>query len=186
MLAMLCSRLHEAWAVFFGGSFKDDPRYNVEACFRPFPFPSNWETNPALASAGKDYFDVRAALMVRNAEGLTKTYNRFHDPDETSPDILRLRALHDEMDRAVLDAYGWTDLRPTCAFILDYDDEETDDDDSARARKRKKPWRYRWRDEVLSRLLALNHERAAQEGLAGPSARAPGPTSRSATPSNPC
>jgi hypothetical protein len=32
--------------------------------------------------------------MVRNNEGLTKTYNRFHDPNETSPDILTLRELH--------------------------------------------------------------------------------------------
>ncbi len=102
--------------------------------------------------------------MVRNDEGLTKTYNRFHDPDETSPDILRLRALHDAMDRAVLDAYGWTDLRPTCEFLLDYEDEDDEGDDAGRARQRKKPWRYRWpddvRDEVLARLLALNIERS--------------------------
>ena len=62
--------------------------------------------------------------MVRNNEGLTKTYNRFHDPDERSPDILKLRELHAAMDRAVLDAYGWTDLKPTCEFLLDYEDEE--------------------------------------------------------------
>ncbi len=28
------------------------------------------------------------------------------------------------MDRAVLDAYGWTDLKPACEFLLDYEDEE--------------------------------------------------------------
>ena len=48
--------------------------------------------------------------MVRNDEGLTKTYNRFHDPDENDPDILKLRELHAAMDRAVLAAYGWTDI----------------------------------------------------------------------------
>lgn len=37
--------------------------------------------------------------MIRNNEGLTKTYNRFHDPNETSPDIQRLRELHAAMDR---------------------------------------------------------------------------------------
>ena len=63
--------------------------------------------------------------MVRNNEGLTKTYNRFHDPDERSPDILKLRELHAAMDRAVLDAYGWTDLKPTCEFLLDYEEDET-------------------------------------------------------------
>ena len=69
--------------------------------------------------------------MVRNNEGLTKTYNRFHDPDERSPDILKLRELHAAMDRAVLDAYGWTDLKPTCEFLLDYEEDE-DEDESAR------------------------------------------------------
>ena len=74
------------------------------------------------------------------------------------------------MDRAVLDAYGWTDLKPTCEFLLDY--EEDEDEDEARAgRKQKKPWRYRWpdefRDEVLARLLELNKQRAEQERLAG-------------------
>ena len=48
--------------------------------------------------------------MVRHNEGLTKTYNRFHDPHETSPDILQFRALHAAMDRAVLEAYAWHDL----------------------------------------------------------------------------
>src|SRR5436190_1496579 len=72
------------------------------------------------------------------------------------------------MDRAVLDAYGWTDLRPTCEFLLDYEDEE--DDEEGSGRRRKKPWRYRWpddfRDEVLARLLELNKRRAEQEALA--------------------
>jgi len=39
-------------------------------------------------------------------------------------EILRLRELHGVMDRAVLDAYGWTDLKPTCEFLLDYEDDE--------------------------------------------------------------
>ena len=62
--------------------------------------------------------------MTRTNEGLTKTYNRFHDPNETSPGIVRLRELHDAMDRAVLDAYGWTDIQPNCEFLLDYEEEE--------------------------------------------------------------
>src|SRR6266508_5556768 len=76
------------------------------------------------------------------------------------------------MDRAVLDAYGWTDLKPTCEFLLDYEGDE--DEEETGRRQRKKPWRYRWpdefRDEVLARLLALNKERAQQESLSGPAA----------------
>ena len=95
-----------------------------ERCFETFPFPKGFEDDPQLEEGGRAYYDFRAALMIRNNEGLTKTYNRFHDPDEHSPDILKLRERHAAMDRAVLDAYGWTDLKPTCEFLLDYEDEE--------------------------------------------------------------
>ncbi|MDC0748926.1 hypothetical protein [Polyangium mundeleinium] len=113
--------------------------------------------------------------MVRNNQGLTAIYNRFHDPEEEDPEIQKLRDLHDAMDRAVLDAYGWTDLRPTCTFLLDDEDDGIDEETAGKARK-KKPWRYRFpddvRDEVLARLLALNQERAAEEKAAAPMAEA--------------
>ena len=103
--------------------------------------------------------------MVRHGEGLTKTYNRFHDPDETDPEIDRLRDLHAAMDRAVLDAYGWTDIPTACEFLLDYEIEEEE------WGTRKKPYRYRWpdevRDEVLARLLELNAARSAEEQRSG-------------------
>jgi hypothetical protein len=62
--------------------------------------------------------------MLHNCEGLSKTYNRFHDPNERDPRIIELRRLHDEMDRAVLDAYGWTDLHPVPLFELEYEIDE--------------------------------------------------------------
>src|SRR4051812_2511852 len=120
--------------------------------------------------------------MVRNNEGLTKTYNRFHDPNERWPDIQHLRELHAAMDWAVLDAYGWTDLKPTCGFLLDYEEE---DEEETGGRQRKKPWLYRWpddfRDEVLARLLELNKFRAEQEALAGVTANQPRKSSRRKT-----
>jgi hypothetical protein len=170
-LCVLQSRVHEAWARFFGSSMKDDLRYTPSDCFETFPFPEGFETHPSLEAAGKEYYEFRAALMVRNNEGLTKTYNRFHDrKQQNDPDITKLRELHAAMDRAVLDAYGWTDLKPTCEFLLDYEEEEEDEGEGG-GRRRKKPWRYRWpddfRDEVLARLLELNKQRAEQEELAG-------------------
>jgi len=85
------------------------------------------------------------------------------------------------MDRAVLDAYGWTDLKPTCEFLLDYEEDE-DDDESGGGRRRKKPWRYRWpddfRDEVLARLLELNRQRAEEERLSGAAAEKSRPPSK--------
>jgi hypothetical protein len=147
---------------------KDDLRYTPSDCFETFPFPEKWETDGALEAAGREYYEFRAALMVRNDEGLTKTYNRFHDPDERDADILKLRQLHAAMDRVVLDAYGWIDIRTDCEFLLDY---EIDEEEWG---NRKKPWRYRWpddvRDEVLARLLELNAERAREEARSGAAA----------------
>lgn len=163
----LQSRPHEFWTRFFGSSLEDRLRYTPSDCFETFPFPENWETDPVLEAAGKALYEFRAGLMVRNGEGLTKTYNRFHNPEESDPDIERLRELHTAIDRAVLDVYGWTDVPTDCDFFLDYEDEE--DDDSSR--RRKKPWRYRWpdevRDDVLARLLELNARRAEEESLKG-------------------
>jgi len=158
------SRCHELWAKFLSSTLQEGLRYTPSDCFETFPFPGGSDANQAIERNGKQYYDFRADLMVRNNEGLTATYNRFHNPDERAPDIFKLRELHNAMDRAVLDAYGWTDLRPTCEFILDYEEEE---DDDGKPRRKKKPWRYRWpdefRDEVLARLLALNQQRAAEE-----------------------
>lgn len=173
----LQSRIHEIWARFFGSSMKDDLRYTPSDCFETFPFPENWETDRTLESIGKQYYEFRAELMVRNNEGLTQTYNRFHDPNEFDPDILRLRQLHEDCDRAVLAAYGWNDIQPQCEFLLDYEDEEEDDEESSK-RQRKKPYRYRWNeathDEVLARLLDLNQKRYEQEILGGKSAEKKG------------
>lgn len=87
----LQSRIHEIWARFFSSSMKDDLRYTPSDCFETFPFPENWETNSTLKAVRKDYYEFHAALMVRNNQGLTDTYNRFHDPDERDPGILKLR-----------------------------------------------------------------------------------------------
>jgi hypothetical protein len=190
--ATLQCRIHEAWARFFSGTAMDLSRYNPSDCFETFPFPPNWETDPTLEDIGKTYYDYRADLMVRNNQGLTDTYNRFHDPTERDPDILHLRHLHDQMDQAVLAAYGWADIDTTCGFALDYLDTDPDDlppeagdrvasgdlffataDEAAAfgalisTGKRKLPWRYKWpeatHDEVLARLLDLNQQRHLEE-----------------------
>jgi len=185
-VSILQSRPHDIWARFFGSSMKDDLRYTPSDCFETFPFPPNFETAPTLQVAGKTYYEFRAALMVRNNEGLTKTYNRFHDPDERSPDILKLRELHAAMDKAILEAYGWHDLAEsaTCEFLLDYEEDE-DDDENGGGRRRKKPWRFRWpddfRDEVLARLLELNRQRAEEERLSGAAVEKSGKKSKGKT-----
>ncbi len=138
----------------------------VMDCFETFPFPENWQTDPSLETAGKTYYEFRAELMIRNDEGLTKTYNRFHDPNNHEPDIIKLRELHAAMDRAVLDAYGWQDISTDCEFLFDYEIDEEN-----WSPRKKKPYRYRWpeavHDEVLARLLDLNQKRYQEEVAAG-------------------
>lgn len=160
--AVLQSRVHEVWARFFSSSMKDDLRYAPSDCFETFPFPQGYETDDGLEATGQAYYDHRAALMIAANEGMTKTYNRFHKSDERGEPIRTLRDLHDEMDRAVLRAYGWNDLaeelRPQ--FLS----EETEDDHTYQGRYF---WPAEQRDRVLARLLALNAERHAAEVAAG-------------------
>ena len=168
--ACLQSRVHEVWARFFASSLEDRLRYTPSDCFETFPFPEHFDTLSAVEEAGRGYYEFRAGLIVKNSEGLTATYNRFHDLEEDNPDIRRLRELHAAVDRAVLDAYGWTDIQPKSEFLLDYEEEEDEEENGPR--RRKKPWRYRWpdaiRDEVLARLLDLNRQRALEEGQLPP------------------
>jgi hypothetical protein len=126
---------------------RDDLRYTPSDCFETFPFPTalldstatdlaHEATRQSLQSIGERYHQFRAELMVANNEGLTSTYNRFHDPAETSPELHELRRLHGEMDQAVLNAYGWSDVltqaiadnphHTPCGFGLDYLDIEED------------------------------------------------------------
>jgi hypothetical protein len=137
------SSAHGGWSLFQCSSLEERVRYTATDCFETFPFPTalldstandpaHASTRQSLESIGERYHQFRAQLMVANNEGLTSTYNRFHDPAETSSDLLELRILHGEMDQAVLDAYGWSDVAPPgplnspCGFGLDYLDLEED------------------------------------------------------------
>ena len=194
--ACLQSSIHRYWAIMFAATMKDDLRYIPSDCFDTFPFPDRWQDNTALRASGETYYEFRAMSMATNNQGLTATYNRFHGPAEGDRGILKLRDLHDAMDRVVLEAYGWGDIQPVCGFGMDYLDVEDDkmpEDVPAElwwptaadalsfaaklpASRRRLPWRCRWpeaiRDEVLARLLELNKGRAAAERRTGLAAAA--------------
>lgn len=162
IFAMLHSRVHEIWARFFASTLEDRLRYAPSDCFRNFPFPAGIETISSLKTAGESYNAFREKLMVSRNEGLTKTYNRFHARSENAAGIVRLRALHAEMDDAVLRAYGWSDLadRAVPEFI-------EQDADEGKTPKTRLDWPAEFKDEILARLLALNATRAAEERAAG-------------------
>jgi hypothetical protein len=162
------SRIHEAFATQLSSGLEDRQGYRPSDGFEPFPFPLGYSENNQLKAIGEQYYEYRASIMLRKDVGLTELYNCFHDPGDQSPDILRLRGMHDAMDIAVLAAYGWFDIAPQCEFIALFDEDEVEDDNGRPPRQK---YRYRWpdkvRDEVLARLLALNRERYAAELLAG-------------------
>ncbi len=136
-ISIMQSTVHSIWSLFQCSSLEERLRYTAADCFETFPFPAalldstagepTYEsTRQSLEAIGERYHQFRAELMVSNNEGLTGTYNRFHDPAETSSGLLQLRALHQEMDQAVLEAYGWSDVAITCGFGVDYLDTDED------------------------------------------------------------
>ena len=102
--------------------------------------------------------------MRESRQGLTRVYNRVHDPAERSPAIVELRRLRDDMDAAVLEAYGWADISSEREFTSE---RVGDEQQLLEGGGRAAGWRFRWqarsRDEALARLLALNQRRYADE-----------------------
>jgi hypothetical protein len=141
-----CS-FHYWWCIFYGSTLRTDATYTPTTCFEPFPFP---EVLDRLEDIGRRYYQHRQSVMQSRQEGLTQTYNRFHDPEETSTDIIHLRELHVEMDKAVASAYGWTELNLGHNFHETKQGPRFTISESARR-------------EVLDRLLRLNHERYEEE-----------------------
>ncbi len=188
LYAIVQSTLHEVWARKYSGALKQDLRYSPSNCFDTFPFPEGlWQTpNPVLANLGEHYHEHRRALMRQLWLGLTDIYNLFHTRDLTPTQvakvskpphpnplpagareslveagyqgILELRRLHRELDIAIRDAYGWPDLDLGHDFIEVETLPEND-----RVRYTISPAN---RKEVLKRLLAENHRRAALEAAA--------------------
>jgi len=95
----------------------------------------------------------RRAIMLEQNLGLTKLYNRINDPeiaDTDDPDVARLRAIHVELDAAVMAAYGWEDVELDHGFHTYRQMTRWTVSPAARV-------------EILDRLLEENHRRAALE-----------------------
>ena len=156
--AVMQSRVHEAWARLLSSEFGSSSigavlRYTPTDCLRtfPFPHPDPRTVIPSLEAIGERLYEARARFMVDTDQGLTKTYNALKDPNSDDPRVAELRALHEEMDRAVVAAYGWNlPVPPYCP---------KDDDERAAVQA--------FEDQVIDKLFALNAERAEEEKKAG-------------------
>jgi hypothetical protein len=155
--ALLQSNIHEAWVRRNASTMRTDIRYTPTDCFETFAFPQNpgREDRDRAASIGGEYHEHRRQTMLGRQLGLTKTYNRFHNPDCKDGDIARLRELHAGMDRAILRCYGWSDIDPGHGFHQNA---------RGQARFTISPDARR---EILRRLLDLNLEIAAKEAGVG-------------------
>ncbi|MCT7953082.1 restriction endonuclease [Ancylothrix sp. C2] len=152
IFTIMQSSFHWEWARQYTSTLGGTTlNYSPSDVFETFPFPPSISN---LEEIGEKYYTHRQSIMQTRQEGLTKTYNRFHNPEETAADIEQLRSLHIEMDNAVAAAYGWQDID------LGHDFHQT-----------KQGLRFTIsetaRREVLDRLLLLNHERYAEEVAQG-------------------
>ena len=157
-LGVLSSGIHTTWASTAGSTLEDRPVYVKTTCFETFPFPSDdTGLTPALEARIADLAEQIDAHRKRQQAahaGLTLTgmYNvleklRGGEPLNAKEKTIHeqglvavLKTLHDELDAAVLDAYGWSDLASAFAS----------DPQAAAAT-------------LLQRLVALNARRAAEE-----------------------
>lgn len=122
-LAVMSSQLHIVWATNAGARLGvgNDPRYNKSRCFDPFPFPALTKDQKArLRSLGEELDAHRKRQQAAHPKlTLTQMYNvlekvRANIPIEGKDKEIYdqgligiLRDLHDQIDAAVADAYGW-------------------------------------------------------------------------------
>ena len=154
LLALLSSNIHYWWTASRGSTLKRDLVYTPTDVFETFPRPAS---TSEMRGLGERLDLFRRELMLARQAGLTATYNLVHDQRCTDVDIAELREIHRAIDEAVVRAYRWDDLLATG---LDHGFHDT----------RQGP-RYTVgaavRQEILDRLLELNHERYAAEVKAG-------------------
>jgi len=122
-LGVLSSRLHVCWALKAGGRLGvgNDPRYNKTRCFETFPFPAATDVQQARIRDLAEQLDAHRKRQQAEHPNLTMTgmYNVLEklraDEPLTAADkkvheqglVSVLRQIHDDLDAAVFEAYGW-------------------------------------------------------------------------------
>lgn len=153
LLAALSSSVHVAWAMQRGSTMKDDFRYTPTDVFEPFPLPPISETLSVLGAA---LDSGREEVMRRRRLGLTALYNMVNSPEVVSDeDVDLIRTTHVQIDEAVMEAYGWTDIPLDHGFHTYRQMERWTVSPAARV-------------EILDRLIKENHRRAAVEAQSAP------------------
>jgi hypothetical protein len=164
---VLFSRIHVVWSLAAGGTLEDRPRYNKAGCFETFPFPELSQDQKVTISAVSEKLDAHRKKQQQEYPKLkiTDMYNvleklRAEEPLSDKEKQVHeqglvsiLKELHDDLDRAVFDAYDWSDLGDK---LVGLPGATTPLADKSEAQAEAE-------EELLSRLVALNHQRAAEE-----------------------
>jgi len=151
-LAVLNSNIHRTWAIKYATTFGSGFRYSLKKAFQTFPFPHVTEN---LRLLGAKLEEKRGEAKSFRSIGLTKLYNLIADPAETDDDIDAIRQTEAEIDEAMMQAYGWTDVPLEHGFHTYRQMERWTVSPAARV-------------EILDRLLEENHRRAAIEAQHNP------------------
>ncbi|HEX9242939.1 MAG TPA: type IIL restriction-modification enzyme MmeI, partial [Anaeromyxobacter sp.] len=122
-LGVLSSRIHGTWALAAGGRLGvgNDPTWTNTTCFLPFPFPATNEPTKTRIRKLAESLDAHRKAQQAAHPGLTVTgmYNvleKLRSGDSLTAKektiheqglVSVLRQLHDDLDAAVFDAYGW-------------------------------------------------------------------------------
>lgn len=104
---VLHSRAHELWALRMGTSLEDRPRYTPTSTFATFPFPYLTEEQQIeISEAARRLDELRRNWLdpegSSEAELKKRTLTNLYNARPTW-----LQNAHRNLDRAVLDAYGW-------------------------------------------------------------------------------
>lgn len=120
-LSVLSSKAHGAWVDATGAALEDRPVYVKVKSFDPFPFPDSAEaTRATLRALGEELDATRKTVQAEHPDlTLTGLYNVLEKVragtalTDAEADVkargrvLILKDLHDQIDRATADAYGW-------------------------------------------------------------------------------
>lgn len=119
------SGVHGVWVQELGTTLGATSwRYSTQAITSTFCFPDGWQDMPEWESLAAEYYTLRGKCMRAWNMGLTNVCNLIHSPNGVQPEIKRLRALREQFEQWLLEAYGWSDLggklgfQPTKSCVL--------------------------------------------------------------------
>jgi hypothetical protein len=112
--AILQSALHRAWFDARASTMRHDPRYTPNTVFDSFPWPQA-PTDEQVADVVAAAAELLEYREQQTAGGMTFAglYDSLRAPGQN-----RLRDLHDELDRAVIAAYGFSAADEVLAQLL--------------------------------------------------------------------